>query len=50
MQNQNKIIHELDDSYKGRKEVKEMIERMMNTTEDGRPESNKDNSHSKTTA
>lgn len=50
MQNQNKTIHELDDSYKGRKGIKEMIDRMMNTTEDGEHESNNDDSCEKTTA
>lgn len=36
MQNQDKIVYELDDNYKGRKGIKEIIDRMMNTTEDGK--------------
>ena len=36
MQNQDKIVYELDDNYKGRKGIKEMIDRMMNTTEGGK--------------
>lgn len=36
MQDQDKIVYELDDNYKGRKGIKEMIDRMMNTAEGGK--------------
>lgn len=42
MRNPNKPIPVIDDRPKSRKEIEEMINRLMNTDEDGYPESKED--------
>lgn len=50
MRNPNKPIPVIDDRPKGRKDIEEMINRMMNTDEDGYPENKDDKDNKKITA
>lgn len=50
MQNQNKTILNIDESPKGRTGIKEMIDKMMNTQENGESEIKQDSLQNKTTA
>ncbi len=50
MLNPNKKPHIIDDRPKGRQGIAEMIDRMMNTKENGEPEIKENINESKTTA